>query len=227
MLVGGEREDLLELVHHQDELGEREEGRDPSHPADLAILIEQVEESRGRVRRDPKQCRLELVDRMLPGQHVRDEDSLRAPIAPPRIAGTSPALTTDDLPPPLGPTSARTHVNPCRPRQVSTTKRVVSSPRPKKSWASASVNALSPLNGLRTSASRGAAMVCAWAPLRAAGDLGRVYGLRADGRAVDELGEHPGHLVRPSTPCASEARPRTSSSAAFCVNPTPMRKSPR
>ena len=34
MLVGGEREDLLELVHHQDEAGRKD---DPSHPADLAI----------------------------------------------------------------------------------------------------------------------------------------------------------------------------------------------
>ncbi len=65
--------------------------------------------------------------------------------APDLIAVTSPARTTEDFPPPLGPTTAR-NLDPGRPASLSlVTRRRVSSPRPKKSWASASVNARRPL----------------------------------------------------------------------------------
>ena len=61
-------------------------------------------------------------------------------IAPRRSAGISPARTTDDLPLPLGPTTARKRVSPSRSSSCST-----SASRPKKSAASASSNARRPL----------------------------------------------------------------------------------
>ena len=66
-------------------------------------------------------------------------------IAPRRSAGIRPARTTDDLPLPLGPTTARKRV--CFTRLTSSS---TSSSRPKKSTASPSSNARSPLYGFAT-----------------------------------------------------------------------------
>ena len=68
--------------------------------------------------------------------------------APRRSAGTSPARTTEDLPEPEGPTTARNRA----PSVSSPSRRMsrfVSASRPKKSAASASRNARRPLYGLR------------------------------------------------------------------------------
>ena len=66
-------------------------------------------------------------------------------IAPRRSAGIRPARTTEDLPLPLGPTTARNRV--CASRLTSSS---TSSSRPKKSAASPSSNARRPLYGFAT-----------------------------------------------------------------------------
>ena len=69
--------------------------------------LEPIEERRGRVRRDPKERRLELLEGMGPRHHLDREPGVRSRIAPARRAGTRPARTADDLPLPLGPTTPR------------------------------------------------------------------------------------------------------------------------
>ena len=110
------------------------------------------------MRPDAKERLLQFLDRVHSREHLGHETRLRGPRAPCRIAGTIPALTTEDFPAPLGPTTARN----LDPRPVSLSRairRAVSSVRPKKSWASASVNGLRPLYGLRTSSLLGVAIV--------------------------------------------------------------------
>jgi hypothetical protein len=80
-LVGREREQLLELVHEQDELRARRGDtlRGLEQPA--GAVPEEVAEPRRRARRDPHERRLELVERMPSREQVGDEHLTRVPHA--------------------------------------------------------------------------------------------------------------------------------------------------
>ena len=110
-----------------------------------------------RTHRDPEQSCLELVDRLSAGEHLRHRHRTGPGEGTCRIAGMRRARTTDDLPLPLGPTTARKRA--VRPGSFSRARRrCVSSPRPLKSRASASPNGRSPLYGFRLDASMGMSM---------------------------------------------------------------------
>jgi hypothetical protein len=79
-----------------------------------------------------------------PGNISAMNGACRVARAPFLIAGTIPARTTDDLPLPLGPTTAK-NLDPGPTSFNRATRRCASSRRPKKSRASASVKARRPL----------------------------------------------------------------------------------
>ena len=81
-LVGGEREDLLELVDHEHDL--RLAGRDEIDGLEQAPGpgIEQVAQPRDRTHRDPKERGLELLDRVRLREHLGDEGIFRVPEDP-------------------------------------------------------------------------------------------------------------------------------------------------
>ena len=132
-------------------------------------------------------------------------------IAPRRIAGRSPARTTDDLPLPLGPTTARNRVV---PRRFTSCSR--SSSRPKKSSASASSNARNPLYGFATIAPAPAPRgrprrAPAGTPRRRRGrppPLGA--GPRGPGRRGPSAGPPRGRRTRRPPPSGRGGRPRGS-----------------
>ena len=141
-----------------------------------------------------------------------------------RIAGTSPARTTDDFP----PRSARRRpgtASRARLRRACSTRRRVSSLRPKKSRASASLNGRRPLYGLRASAGAAAETT---GPTRR----------RASGRASSSasISDRRGlRLVERARPArtsfagsSASTRPpsRRTSSAGSATSDRPIRKSP-
>ena len=86
------------------------------------------------------------------------------PWTPPQIAGTSPARTTDDLPLPDGPTTARNADPASRSARFST-----SSSRPKKNSASWGWKASSPLYGVPTSPRKAASSAVCLSSVRGGG----------------------------------------------------------
>ena len=147
------REQLLELVDDEQQLRPvaRQDAADrPLQPALAAQLLEQ---RRRRVDGDAEQRRLELFERVRCRRHLDREPRARRRRGPWRIAGSSPALTTLDLPLPLGPTTAMN-----RPRVPGSPRRLISRStsrsRPWKSAASAASKARRPLYGLSISTSR-------------------------------------------------------------------------
>src|SRR5207244_4392445 len=140
-------EDLLELVENEHELRvvARQDPLQRAQEPPLAVL-ELLEQTGRRSVGHPEQRRLELLERLGAGEHLDAPPGLRAGqrsapgSAPRRSAGTSPARTTDDLPLPLGPTTARKRVSRRRSIRCS-----VSASRPKKSAESASSKARRPL----------------------------------------------------------------------------------
>ena len=78
-LVLDEGEDLLELVDHEDEVrsvgGEQSQDRTVEP---VPVALELLDEARGRIRGGAEQRRLQPVQRMRAGEHVRDAPPLGA-----------------------------------------------------------------------------------------------------------------------------------------------------
>ena len=120
----------------------------------------------------------------------------------------SPARTTDDLPLPLGPTTARKRAHGSVPSRRARSRRVRVS-RPWKSTASASVNGRSPLYGFRSSAAAVVAERCGAGLVQVRDEASRIlrrgrYESREQG---DQIGDIPrlGRAGR-STPIGKSER---------------------
>ena len=107
-VVAREREDLLELIDHERRPRSPRANASPttsSRPRDPASSGRAAAGSDApRSAGAPPPARRSGA---LPGRSRPRTRSAPSPSAPGRIAGTSPARTTDDFPPPLGPTTAR------------------------------------------------------------------------------------------------------------------------
>ena len=145
VLVLDQREDLLELVDHEDQFGPSAAGA-AARPGG-AVLVPFAAARSGSAA-DPATARSSAasssVERVRAREHVDDRPRSEPSIAPRRSAGTSPARTTDDFPLPLGPTTARNRVSASRSTSCPT-----SSSRPKKSAASAFLERTQALVGVR------------------------------------------------------------------------------
>ena len=77
VFVDDQREQLLELVDDEDELG-AVAGQDAfDGPAESAVVTFQLlHQARGRIYRDAEQRRFELLERILAGRHLDDRPRL-------------------------------------------------------------------------------------------------------------------------------------------------------
>ena len=106
-VVGRQREQLLELVDHEQQLAPGRE--DPFHDAADPELVprELLDEVLRPLDRDPQERRGELLERVRAGEHVGDEPRFRCPAAPRRGApGRARPGRREDFPLPDGPTTA-------------------------------------------------------------------------------------------------------------------------
>jgi hypothetical protein len=106
--VGMPCEQFFELVDDEEQFSfvrRHDQARGAQEPA---LVAPQLFHETGRpVHRHAQQADLQLVQRVRAGHHLDHEPSLRPRQSAPARAGSNPALTTDDLPLPLGPTTAR------------------------------------------------------------------------------------------------------------------------
>ena len=133
------------------------------------------------MRREPAQGASQLARRVLAGAEHDLRQSWLPGRTPPASAGSSPALTTDDLPLPDGPTTANSDA----PTRCATSS-ATSSSRPKKYSASSRSNAARPLYGQRIDAGAG------WGSTRSQRRL--------------QLGDAPGEFLREGAGVAAAGR---------------------
>ena len=173
LVVGAEREELLELVDDEHDDVAVARAWQLRHGVRQPALGRRRAASRWVAAASAAQRQLELIEGVGAGDHPTSRTSAADPgSAPARRRGTRPARTTDDLPDPDGPRTTRHRHGGGSPASRSSIRSTRRS-RPKKSSASASWNARSPLYGLRGAARSRPAPAVTGRPSSAATQLGR------------------------------------------------------
>ena len=143
-LVGGEGEDLLELIDHEHDFRLPGATRSIASSRPREPGLEPFVQARTGSHRDPQERGLELVEGVCSREHLGDEASLRAAQGPAPDRRNQPRTDHGRLPAPARPDDGKEPGSGPALRQPLMRRRVSCS-RPKKSSASASVNARRPL----------------------------------------------------------------------------------
>jgi hypothetical protein len=148
------REDLLELVYHQQQthlVGLVEQDLLDGQAERAGVLPQLPGQRDRRKARQRRYAQGHLLDRVRTRRHDHRLPACAAGQGTPHKAGSSPARTTDDLPLPDGPMTPRNWASANLATRLAT-----SSSRPKKNLASSGWKAARPLYGHGTSAGGGA-----------------------------------------------------------------------